>query len=122
MSGTLIDLGLLNLLHGYLGVDVYLAATLAFMAAVINNFLLNKYWTFKNQAGYLKKGPAQFFNFVFVSVVGLLINLGIMALLIEVFDLWFNLAKLAAIIIVLFWNFIANKLWTFRLNKSGEKG
>lgn len=114
LSGTLIDVGLLNLLHEGLGVFVYTAATIAFTAAVINNFLLNKYWTFRHRAGYKSRGSVQFFQFIFVSLVGLLINLGIMYLLIEFLDLWFNWAKAAAIIVVLFWNFVANKLWTFR--------
>jgi len=37
-----------------------------------------------------------------------------MYLLIEYFGFWFNWAKLGAIIVVLFWNFFANKFWTFR--------
>ena len=116
--GTLIDIGILNYLHQHFGISVYLAATVAFVVAVINNFLFNKYWTFKNEAGYQSKSHVQFIQFIFISIVGLLINLGIMYLLIEYFDFWFNWAKLAAIIVVLFWNFIANKLWTFRVNKA----
>lgn len=115
LVGTLIDIGLLNFLHLSLGVFVYLAATISFIAAVLNNFLMNKHWTFKNQAGFHSKSRIQFFQFVFVSVIGLLINLGIMYLLIESFGVWYNWAKLAAVIVVLFWNFFANKFWTFRV-------
>ncbi|MDZ7798481.1 MAG: GtrA family protein [Patescibacteria group bacterium] len=112
--GTAIDVGFLNLLHQVFEVMVYLAATISFILAVINNFVLNKYWTFKDKKAYLAKSHVQFFQFIFVSVIGLLINLGLMYLLIEYFGFWYNWAKLGAIIVVLFWNFFANKFWTFR--------
>jgi len=114
LAGTIIDVGVLNLLHQVFAVMVYLAATISFTLAVINNFLLNKYWTFKDKEAYRTKSHIQFFQFIFVSVIGLLINLGLMYLLIEYFGFWFNWAKLGAIIVVLFWNFFANKFWTFR--------
>jgi len=112
--GTIIDVGVLNLLYRVFGLFVYGAATISFILAVINNFLLNKYWTFKDEKDYLRKPHIQFIQFSIVSIVGLLINLGVMYLLIEYFHFWYNWAKLAAIIVVLFWNFFANRYWTFQ--------
>jgi len=113
--GTLIDFGLLNLFVKVFRFDVYFSATLSFIAAVINNFLLNKYWTFKiAQAQDEGKGRRQFVQFSLVSVIGLAINLLIMYVLIQYASLWYNWAKVAATVVVLVWNFWANKLWTFK--------
>ena len=111
--GTLIDFGLLNFFVKVFRFNVYFAATLSFLAAVINNFLLNKYWTFKiTQAE--KRGRWQFIQFGLVSVIGLAVNLLIMYVLIHYFHLWYNWAKAGATVVVLIWNFWANKLWTFK--------
>jgi len=118
--GTLIDFGLLNLLVISTGAGVYFSATLSFIAAVVNNFFLNKYWTFKSP--YLtKKSRDLFIQFLIVSVIGLGLNLTIMYLLMDIFHLGherYNFAKAAAVVVVLVWNFLANKFWTFKVNKA----
>jgi putative flippase GtrA len=118
VSGTIIDYGVLNLLVLVFHTNVYLSSTVSFTLAVVNNFIWNKYWTFKvnNQTN---RPYFQFFQFLVVSVVGLGLNLLIMYILIHFFNIWYNLAKAFAIVVVLFWNFIANKLWNFKVkNKS----
>ncbi len=117
--GTFIDFALLNLFHQFFGWWLYLSATLSFLAAVINNYLFNKYWTFKNFSGN-KGADRQFAQFVLVSIVGLLINLGVMSLLVEKWGIWYNWAKAVATLVVLFWNFWANRFWTFRPTKSPD--
>lgn len=112
--GMIIDIGFLNLLHKVFNLNVYFSATISFILAVINNFLLNRHWTFKGLKMKEKSPPRQFTFFVMVSIIGLGINLGIMWILIESFNLWYNWAKVIAILIVTLWNFLANKFWTFR--------
>lgn len=114
VSGTIIDYGVLNLLVLVFHLNVYFSSAVSFSLAVVNNFFWNKYWTFRvsNLTG---RPYYQFFQFLSVSVVGLGLNLLIMYLLIHFFNLWYNWAKAFAIIVVLFWNFIANKFWTFKV-------
>jgi putative flippase GtrA len=119
-TGTIIDFSLLNWLVLAFSVPLYYAATISFIAAVVNNFLLNKYWTFKDYAREKKKGW-QFFQFAIVSIIGLLINLAIMYGLVEYAHVWYNLAKAAAVLVVLVWNYFANKAWTFQKNKNLPK-
>lgn len=117
--GTLIDFGLLNLLVIMARIGVYFSATLSFVAAVINNFFLNKYWTFKSPLTR-KKSHIQFIQFFIVSLIGLGLNLTIMYLIMDIFHFGhqrYNLAKAAAILVVLVWNFLANKFWTFQVDK-----
>jgi len=111
--GTGIDFAVLNLGILVFSWNVYLTATLAFVLAASNNFLLNKYWTFSEKS----KGSrfvSQYMQFLLVSIGGLLLNLGIMYFLIEGAGLWYNWAKAFAVLIVVMWNFGLNKAWTFR--------
>ncbi len=109
--GTLIDFGLLYVLVEFAGVWYLLAAILSFVAAVINNYILNKVWTFQDKSNQFAK---QFVQFLIVSIVGLSLNTAILYGLVEFAGVWYLLAKALAIIVVLFWNFFTNKYWTFK--------
>ena len=135
MLGTVIDFGGLNLLILNLGFSKVLAKTCSFTVAVINSFILNRLWTFR-EARDRPIGPL-LVQFSLVSVGGLLLNQAIFlsldawvlgeagvlavpmaALALNVglnhYELAYNLSNAVATIIVLFWNFGANRLWTFR--------
>lgn len=112
--GTAIDFGLLYVLVEFGHVFYLLAATISFIAAVINNYLLNKVWTFQDKNRNFFK---QFVQFLLVSLVGLGLNLLILYLLVDKAHLWYIFAKVLATGVVLIWNFIANKFWTFKKEK-----
>ena len=90
---------------------ILLANFIAFSAAATNSYFLNKFWTFKVKGG---KMPVQFSKFFLVSLVGLLLNEIILYSLVNGIDLHDLFAKAAAIVVVLFWNYLANKYWTFK--------
>ena len=87
------------------------AATVSFVAAVISSFILNTFWTFRCDAAGWHRRIGKFFV---VAVGGLFINALTLELLIElgIYDL---VAKVAAAGVVLVWNFLFQKKWTFRL-------
>ncbi|MBN2387540.1 MAG: GtrA family protein [Anaerolineales bacterium] len=116
--GTLLDFGLLTTLKRA-GVPTLAANTLSFSAGVINNFVLNRRWTFGDAPQ--SRWTAQFVPFALVSLVGLVLNSGIVLLLEVPFGTllggseWGYLpAKALATGVVVFWNYCANRLWTFR--------
>lgn len=126
-AGTVTDYAVLNVLIQVFGFSLGVANAFSFTAAVIQNFLLNRYWTFPES----RERPIgrQLGKFVAVSTVGLAINqvvlLSVHALLEPYWLVWmgdpalaftvsYNFAKLIAIGVVLFWNFTANRLWTYR--------
>jgi putative flippase GtrA len=133
--GAVIDFGVLNLLVQLAGFPKVLANTCSFTAAVISNFVWNRLWVYPETRGDpLRK---QFVQFSVVNVAGLIINTvifyvsdrwflgeagllagpaGALALVIGMahFDLAYNGAKVIATGVVLFWNFIINRVWTFR--------
>lgn len=87
-----------------------LATSVAFLIANLNSYLLNKFWTFSDTE---KKYHIQYSKFLIISLVGLGLTdlIFSLALWAHIYDL---LAKLIPIPIVLLWNFLANKFWTFK--------
>lgn len=88
----------------------YLANSVGFCLAVLNNYILNKYWTFQNESPeFLDQGT----KFFVISIIGLLLNNQIIYLLINRQRYNFYVSKLIAIIVVVVWNFLANYFYTF---------
>ena len=115
--GTLIDFSVLNLLILGFGFTKFWANTCSFSAAVISNFVWNRLWTFPESRQ--RKLVPQLTQFALVSLGGYVINqvifLGLDALVFHVWGtLGYNLSKAIAIIVVLFWNFGINRMWTYR--------
>ncbi|SEL06393.1 GtrA family protein [Parapedobacter koreensis] len=111
LSGVVVDFGVTWVCKEKFRFPKYLANSLGFCVATVNNYLLNKYWTFKvfgNQGLFL-----EFSKFVGFALVGLLINNLVLFILHGRSKLNFYLAKLIAIAIVSVWNFLGNYMYTF---------
>jgi len=104
-----IDFGILFILVHFYSFNVIIANTISFSFAVINSFLFNKFWTFRNKD---KNYSKQFFKFLIVSIIGLILNNLFLFIIIK-FGVWYLFAKVIVTFIVLFWNFFINKFWTF---------
>src|ERR671935_2522394 len=87
------------------------AATGSFLVAVTNNYLWNRLWTFRHRRGHF---AYQGLRFLVVSVLVYAGNLAILTLLVE---LGFGkiVSQAIAIVLVTPFNFVGNKLWSFRL-------
>lgn len=108
-SGYAVNLAVYaTLLH--FGVYYLLAAVGSFLVAVTNNYTWNRVWTFRRQRGHL---VFQGFRFLLVSVVALAANLAFLSALVAV-GVPELPAQAVAIVLVTPWNFVANKLWSFR--------
>ncbi|MCX6740473.1 MAG: GtrA family protein [Candidatus Parcubacteria bacterium] len=95
-----------------LGVYYLFANLISVFLAMTASFFLNKKWTFKNNDKQVK---TQYFKFALVNLVYFILNNGLIFIGVNYFgwpDLW---VKAAATVIGLFWNFGANKYWTFRV-------
>ncbi|MBD3330470.1 glycosyltransferase [Candidatus Peregrinibacteria bacterium] len=112
--GTFLDLAALYIFVEYISIPVIPASILSFLLAVTNNFLLNKSWTFRNKSKNYRKLYIKFF---IVSLVGLGLTVTGMHVMVNIIGIWYMLAKVLTSLIVLTWNFLANKFWTFRLTE-----
>ncbi len=108
--GMVIDFGATALLREKAKLNEYIANAIGFMLAVINNFLLNKYWTFHD---YRTLSTLQFSKYAIISVIGLSLNSVFLYLLNRFLRIPFYWAKLLATALVFLWNFIINSYITF---------
>ncbi|GAG94790.1 unnamed protein product, partial [marine sediment metagenome] len=134
VSNTFIDWAIFFLLTQYFvffqgGQNEVLAKAISFVVAVVNSFIWNSLWTFRQEfkAGLAQgeKGTVQaiyFGRFFVVSAIGLILNSLVFYLARPLTDLVFvrlELAQLLALMIatlvVLTWNFLANKFWTYKV-------
>ena len=127
--GAVVDFGTFNLLTAFAGMTAVSASVFSFIAAIINNFIWNRYWTYPDSR--TKPITRQVIQFSVVSIVGLLIRTPIIALLEPFLTQLFtrllflpigfitteflanNLALAIAVIVVMFWNFFINRYWTY---------
>jgi putative flippase GtrA len=95
------------------GADLHyrLAATGSFLVAVTNNYLWNRLWTFRHRRGHF---GFQGLRFLVVSVIVYVGNLVILTVLVEL-GLGKIVSQAIAIVLVTPFNFVGNKLWSFRL-------
>jgi putative flippase GtrA len=116
--GAVVDFGILNLMHKAFFWPLLWANTLSVSVAILSNFTWNRLWTFPESRSRRKR--EQLPQFALINFIGLGINNLIVVGLAAVFspfiaDPWhYNLAKAIAIGVVLFWNFGANRIWTYR--------
>ncbi len=124
--GTLLDFSLLTVLKA-VGLLTLFANTISFSAGVVNNFTWNRIWTFADA----KKTDwrKQLAQFSLVSLIGLVLNNTIVLILEVPFDnilggtdIGYFPAKVIATGVVVFWNYFANRFWTFKSQVSVQMG
>ena len=108
-SGYAFNLGVYALLV-LSGVHYLPAAVCSFVVAVANNYTWNRLWTFRRQRGHLVYQGARFLAVSSVALAANLVALGALVAL----GLPKIPAQAIAILLVMPWNFLANKLWSFR--------
>ena len=109
-SGYLVNLVVFAVLAGALDLHHALAAVGAFCVAVTNNFLWNRYWTFGAADG---RAGFQAFRFLTVSVLSLILNLAVLEAILAGTTVGELTAQAIAVAVVMPFNFLGNKLWTF---------
>jgi len=93
----------------------YIHATMIGIAiSMSSNFILNKIWTFEDRNFEAKKTLAQYGKFVGFSSLGALIQLGMVYVLVDNYQVMYPIALILAVIIAATSNFILNKKWTFK--------
>jgi putative flippase GtrA len=112
VSGYVINLAVFAVLTQALDLYHLLAAVGAFLVAVSNNFVWNREWTFRD-SNHHRPIPHQAARFFAASVVGLGVNLVVLAALVDLFGASEVPAQAVAVGIAMPVNFVLNKMWTF---------
>ncbi len=141
--GFVVDLGTLIVLQATVlppvnAVNVAIATTIAFCAAILSNFIWNRFWTYPDSRS--RSVPRQLIQFAFVSVVGWLARTAWISLayaplgdlllplalpVIQALNPGYTagpatagrvgsvVAQVIGVVVIMFWNFFANRYWTY---------
>jgi len=130
LSGTLVDFLIFNVCISLLHFQAVIASVCSFSMGFLNNFTWNRLWTFPESKE--KPFQSQFIKFLIVSLIGLGIRTPLFAVMekpmirfasslfertsipLSATTIGHNLALGIAIIVVLFWNYFANRFWTYK--------
>lgn len=135
ITGTIVDFGVMNVLRLVGDLPLVWAQGISFICAVINNFLWNRYWTYPESRS--RNASKQLIQFLIINVIGILIRIPLVPWfdknIINFLNNWDlsmpvknsvisqNIALAWSIIIVLFWNYFANRYWTYNNITDGDK-
>lgn len=108
--GTLAHFLLLVLLVQCLGVTPVVASSAGFLLGATVNYTLNYHYTFRS----IKPHREAMWKFFVAALIGALINAALMSILIHHSSLHYLVSQVIATGFVLVWNFMANRIWTFR--------
>lgn len=123
---TFLDWGVLNILIALTavvsGTGYALFKGISFIVANIGSYYWNRYWTFGVQEKATNKEFGKFFG---VSLVGLVLNIGIASLIVNMIHpigglnpkVWANVGAAVATVASLVWNYIGYKFFVFASDK-----
>lgn len=126
--GAVVDFGTFNVLVNLAGMVAVFASVISFSAAVTSNFLWNRFWTYPDSRS--KSVVSQIGQFMVVNVIGLIIRTPLFAWMEHILVNWLNriipaggfvtptfighnIALAIAVVVVMMWNFFANRFWTY---------
>ena len=119
-SGVFVDLAVFYILREIIQLALTRSAILSAEVAIINNFLWNDIWTFRDLSRK-QKGKRQrfrrFLKFNLICLAGLILNVLLVNLLFNVFGLNEYISKLIAIAAVTLWNFWINMKLSWRVTE-----
>jgi putative flippase GtrA len=109
--GFIVNVGVYALMVHGASVDYRAANVVAWLVAVMNNFVLNRHWTFDARDGAAHFQAARF---LIVSLVAEVVSLLLLTLFVESAGIDKVAAQAMAVAVSMPLNFLGNKLWTFR--------
>lgn len=111
-----LDFAIYTLLVQVLGVHYIAANCISVVAGISTSFILNRNYNFKVK----DKTGRRFGIFLCVGFTGLLLSNLILYTCINTFALNKIVSKLLSIVLVVFFQFLVNKYFTFKPNEHGE--
>lgn len=110
-SGYVVNLGVFAVCVHLLSIDYRLSAVIAFVVSVMNNFWLNRHWTFDARGGHPIFQGARFFA---VSLVAFAFTYVVLVTLVSTAGMTKVVAQAIAIVAGTPLSFLGQKLWSFR--------
>ncbi len=119
VSGIFVNQMLLFLLSEYIKLDYRLSSIVAIECAIINNFIFNSIWTWKDRyVATFRTYLSRLFKFNISSgLTSFIFNWTVLVVLTEFIQMNYLYANLIGIALASIVNFIINNFWTFSAMK-----
>lgn len=116
LSGIVVNMGFLYVLTEFAGLYYLISAAIAIELSIVNNFIWNDIWTFGATENLrFDRKIQRFGSFQAVSMGGLLVNMGVLYLLADIFGVNYLIANLAGILVAFVWNYAVNRHCTWKV-------
>jgi dolichol-phosphate mannosyltransferase len=115
LSGILVNMGVLFYLKEFVGLDLMIAGFISVELSILNNFIWNDLWTFKFgvQQQKISSRWHRLVLFHIVSAVPIIINLGLLYLFTNGFNVYYMTSNFYGIVAAFAWNFLVNRRMTW---------
>lgn len=116
LSGVIVNLGSLYILKEFLKLNYLVAGVIAIELSIINNFILNSFWTWKDRLiPSLKIFLLRFIKFnISTGLSIMIINSGLLWILTEYFGIYYIISQSIGIIAGTIINFLLYHFWVFK--------
>ena len=109
LIGLILDMGLFYILHKLLGINYVLSNIVSSSTAILHNFILNSYFTFR----VTDKKFQRFLSFYGIALIGLVFSTLLLALFIDILGIDSMVSKLIAVFTIAIFQYFLNKKLTF---------
>ncbi|MBO2944778.1 GtrA family protein [Paenibacillus sp. F411] len=112
--GTLVHTVILAACVEYLNLSPVLSTVIGFVFSLVISYKLNSIWTFKNRG----EGVNRFLKYTITCSYGLLVNILIMYMMVNVLHYSYMLGQLIAVMVVPIINYSLSRYWVFNKKKA----
>ena len=112
--GIFVNEGILYLLTEHAGWFYLISSVMAIQSAILNNFIFNHVWTFKERRSESLSLLNRLGRFELISITGAAASIILLFILTSLFGIHYLKSNLIAIMVTFMINFSGNNLWTWR--------
>jgi len=113
-SGLLVNIAMFYFLHSIMKIDINFSSIFSFIAASLNNYIINTIWTFRPTKSTL--GYVNYFKYLSANLTGLALNIGVLNIIVLIMGNQVALyAQLIGILSATIFNYLLSSKFVFKI-------
>jgi len=115
-TAAVIQLSLLYILTDIVGLWYIISSSIAFVAALLTSFFLQKFWTFRDDG--MNRIKKQFAIYFFIGIVNFMLNPTLLYIAVDLLRIWYLFGQITVSLLLAIGSYIINKFITFKKVKT----
>lgn len=112
-SGLLINISAFYFIHNIIKLDINFSSIFSFIAASLNNYIVNTIWTFRAAKSNL--GYVNYFKYLSANLTGLMLNIGVLNIVVLIMGKQMALyAQLLGVLSATIFNYLLSSKFVFK--------